>query len=242
MADLTTIEPLFSLFADAKLIGRFLGLALLCFFLPVFVMRAGREWLVALLPIYLITANVFAGSFFALGEINNVVILMNLAVPIYAGCFVVTDLLSEFYSKSDARHAVWAGLLGQGVFLVALWTVMNAPIESAETYRSAFTFLPRLILGSFVAYLVSNLLDIGVYHAILSRTGRAKLWLRNNVSTFISQGIDTAIFLGIAFWGVQPVETPSKFLWFFLATWAFKSLIAGLDTAALYAAKKLYRS
>lgn len=226
--------------ATADSLFRFFGLALVFFALPVLVIRFGKEGLIALLPIYLVTANLFAKSFFTLCLINGTPILMNLAVPIYGACFVVTDLLSEFYSKSDARRAVWTGFLGQAVLVFSLWVVGGANLESVEIYGQTFDFLFRLTAGSFIAYLTSNMLDISIYHAILNKTGRRKLWIRNNLSTIISQAVDTAIFLGIAFWGVAPVETPAKWMVFATATWLFKVLVAASDTAALYAARGLY--
>ena len=220
---------------------RFLGLTLLAFSLPVFVMRLGKEFLVALLPIYLITANVFAESFFIPFMVLGNPILMSLALPVYAGCFVITDLLSEFYGKNDARNAVWLGFVGQVAFLVTLWLVINAPILNADAYQATFDLLPRLVVGSFIAYISSNLLDICIFHAIRNRTGRSRLWLRNNVSTFVSQGVDSLIFLFIAFWRVEPIETTEKFWWFFVAVWIFKAAVAGLDTVALYAARRMYQ-
>ena len=68
------------------------------------------------------------------------------------------------------------------------------------------TFAGRVTIASLLSYLVSQTFDVWAFHYIKARTGEAKLWLRNNGSTVVSQGIDTLIFYGIAFFGVIPFE------------------------------------
>ena len=101
----------------------FIGMALVIFMIPLFALKQGKEWLIGLLPIFLITGNVFAESFVTISGF-----MTSLAVPIYAGTFLITDLLSEHYSKSDARRAVFVGFLGQVFFVCILLAITNSPI------------------------------------------------------------------------------------------------------------------
>jgi len=207
-----------------------LAITLVAFAVPLLALRLGREWLVALLPIYLITANVFAESFVVVfGQLTS------LAIPVYATTFLITDALSEHYGRSDAKRAVLLGFGGQLVFLFMTLTVTNAPVfpDKAQAFAGVFAILPRLIVGSFVAYLISQFWDIHVYHIVRSKTGgtRRTLWLRNNLSTASSQLIDTTVFVSIAFWGSPQIPNLAHFI---LVTWAFKLIVAVIDTPYLY--------
>lgn len=215
----------------------FLGITILVFSMPILALLKGKEWLIALVPIYLITGNVFAESFITIfGHFTS------LAIPIYAATFLITDILSEHYTKSDARRAVLIGLTGQIIFIIILIIILNAPIrpEKLEAYRTTLSFLPRLITGSFIAYFFSQFWDIYIYHQIMQRTGKNKLiWLRSNASTFSSQFIDTTIFLTIAFYGRPPFQDPKTLFAFILTTWIFKVIVAAIDTPYLYLSRKI---
>lgn len=205
----------------------FILIAVVAFSVPLLALRLGREWLMALVPIYLITGNVFAESFFLVsGHLSS------LAIPVYATTFLITDTLSEHYGKTDARRAVFIGFTGQILFLAMTLTVTNAPIfpDKAEAFGSVFAILPRLILGSFVAYAVSQFWDIQFFHALKERLpGKRTLWVRNILSTSTSQGIDSVIFITIAFYGV--IDNLAGFI---LVTWGVKVLLALLDTPFIY--------
>ncbi len=56
-----------------------------------------------------------------------------------------------------------------------------------------------IILGSLSAFLVSQIIDVIVFHKIKKRTGEKKVWLRATGSTMISQLVDSFIVLFIAF-------------------------------------------
>lgn len=208
----------------------FIAVSLVAFAIPLLALRFGREWLIALLPIYLITANVFAESFlFILGELTS------LAIPVYAATFLITDTLSEHYGRTDARRAVILGFVGQVIFLAMTLLVVNSPIlpDKATAFGSVFAILPRLIVGSFIAYLISQFWDIHIFHVIREKTGGGMktLWIRNNISTVSSQLLDTVIFVTIAFYGNPQIPNLISFILF---TWLFKLGVAFLDTPYLY--------
>ncbi len=98
---------------------------------------------------------------------------------------------------------------------------------------SLFRFVPRLALASLCAYLVSQYHDVWLYHVLRAITGERHLWLRNTLSTSISQFWDTLIFCSIAFVGVFPWPV---LLQIYLSTWFIKLLVAILDTPFIYLA------
>ena len=161
---------------------------------------------------------------------------------LYAGSFLATDILSELHGKKDARRAIYIGfaaIIATTVFMQFALAFQASPDDFAHEHLSAlFTILPRVTLGSIVAYVISQFHDIwafGVWKRLLP--GKQWLWLRNNASTWVSQLIDSLVFTSIAFLGAFPMEV---FWGILLTTFAFKVIVAALDTPLLYLASYLH--
>lgn len=161
---------------------------------------------------------------------------------LYAATFLVTDILSEKYGKRDASRAVAYSfsimvLWMLGTQLILMFTP-NANDYISESLKVVFGLVPRITIASLVGFICSQNLDVFLYHFIWGRTGNspAKLWLRNNGSTLISQAVDTAIFTTLAFWGVYPVNV---FFSIMITTYMFKAIVALCDTPFMYIARRL---
>ncbi len=159
---------------------------------------------------------------------------------LYASVFLATDLLGEFYGKAEAKRGVLLGfvvLAMATVYMQLALAFVPTPDDFAQPHLEAiFGLLPRIALASMAAYLVSQMHDVWAFHFWKSRTGEARLWLRNNASTLVSQALDSAIFCLIAFWGVFPGPVLGEIL---LTTYLFKAVVAVLDTPFIYIAKRL---
>lgn len=158
---------------------------------------------------------------------------------VYAGSFLATDMLNEFFGERSARRGVLYGF----VAVAATILLMNGalfftpdPTDFAHPHLTAiFGLLPRIGAASVIAYLVSQRHDVWAYQ-FWKRRFPARLWLRNNISTLVSQLIDTVLFTSIAFVGVFPVSVLLEIL---LTTYLFKGVVAILDTPFLYLAKRI---
>ncbi len=195
----------------------------------------GRTGLYAWVPIAVIIANI---------QVVKTVSLFGLTASlgniVYATSFLATDILSENYGRKDAAHAVWIGFIS----LAALTLFMNlalffepSPIDFAQQSMSTlYSLLPRIALGSFAAYGASQLHDVWAYALMKKRRPERRwIWLRNNLSTMVSQAIDTLIFVSIAFIGRVPVDQ----LWqIALSTYVLKWLVAAADTPLVYLAAR----
>jgi len=163
---------------------------------------------------------------------------------IYAGIYFATDVLSEKYGRREANRAVF---LGFGVMVcvsvVGSLSLLFVPTPSPEkadfaqrmhdAHAHLFSFTPRLVLGSLLAYLVSQSLDVWLFHRIRTWTGSRHLWLRNNASTMISQSVDTIIYSAVVWWGIFDFWTA---LQLGLGKYFFKIIIAVIDTPFIYLA------
>jgi uncharacterized integral membrane protein (TIGR00697 family) len=99
-----------------------------------------------------------------------------------------------------------------------------------------FSFLPRVAAASIIAYAISQLHDVWLFNLLKLKTKGRYLWLRNNVTTMLSQLIDTIIFATIAFWGVFPTNIYIEII---ITTYLFKWLVAAIDTPFIYLAKRI---
>jgi len=159
---------------------------------------------------------------------------------LYASVFLATDLLGEFYGKQEAKRGVFLGFTVLAMATAYMQIALKftpTPDDFAQPHLEAiFGLLPRIALASMAAYLVSQMHDVWAFHFWKKRTGEGKLWLRNNLSTLVSQMLDSVIFCFIAFWGIFPGPILVEIL---ITTYLFKAVVAVLDTPFIYAAKRL---
>ncbi len=185
----------------------------------------------------IVFANIAAGI--------KLVEFLGLVVPAgtiaYSITFPVTDIVDEVYGKRRAVYIVWAGLVAEIVMLILIGLDYFMPaIEPAQQQLFEKVFSPqlRIVLGSIVAYLVSQHHDVWAFWKWREITKGRWLWLRNNASTMVSQLIDTSIFTTIAYYGTVPLNVLLNMVF---SMWLFKVLIAALDTPFVYLGITLVR-
>ena len=185
----------------------------------------------------LVVANIIAGKLISIG-----MWVVPVAVIAYPLTFLVTDTIAELYGRSTATRVVWLGF-AMNVLMVALIYVgkIIPPAsfwEGQDAYNMILGSVPRIVLASMLAYLVSQHHDVLAFHFWKRLTKGRFLWLRNNASTMISQGIDTLIFISIAFLGTVPLQVLLNMI---AAQYVIKLFIAIADTPLCYALVGLIR-
>jgi len=130
--------------------------------------------------------------------------------------FIITDIINEFYGpKAVKRISITAVILISYAFLMyfiaialpaaKVWIDSSAEqgVQNIQdSFKAIFGQNMRIILGSLVAFLVSQVVDVKVFQQIKKRTGNKYLWLRATGSTLVSQLIDSYVVLFIAFSGI----------------------------------------
>ena len=157
---------------------------------------------------------------------------------LYGSIFLATDLLSELYGKEKARRGVWFGFYAL-IFTTVIMQIALLFKPAADDFidpalRQIFDFLPRVVVASVIAYMVSQFHDVWLFHILKNKFKGRHLWLRNNITTMTSQLIDSVIFCTIAFWGVFPNDI---FLEILLTTYVIKWVVAFIDTPFIYLAR-----
>lgn len=179
----------------------------------------------------LILSNVLAVKLISLG---SWAVLPGAAI-IYVFTYPITDAITEVYGKSAARKTVMAGLITQLLAVIFIFATVKLPAASFYEHQAAFetifTASFRVTIASLLAFIISQNLDVTIFHRLKKRHGEKKLWIRNNASTMTSQLVDTTIFITIAFYGTIPL---SALLGLILTQYIFKFFVAILDTPLVY--------
>jgi uncharacterized integral membrane protein (TIGR00697 family) len=178
----------------------------------------------------LLVANILAVKLVSIG--GWVVPAGVIAYPL---TFLFTDVITELYGRKIASRVVWLGF-GVNILMVILVVggklLPPAPLwEGQSAYESILGMVPRIVLASMVAYLISQHHDVFAFHFWREKTKGKFLWLRNNASTMVSQALDTGLFITIAFWGTVPTGVLENML---LTQYLIKLGIAALDTPFCY--------
>ncbi|RJE70720.1 queuosine precursor transporter [Reichenbachiella sp. MSK19-1] len=139
--------------------------------------------------------------------------------------FITTDIINEYFGKKGVRKISFltVGLIALAFLLIYLitllppanfWMQYNDQDSSGNSfnvnyaYKLIFQQGLGIMVGSLVAFLVGQLLDVFIFQKLRRITGSGKIWLRATGSTLVSQFIDSFVVLFIAFyiWGTWPLE------------------------------------
>lgn len=184
----------------------------------------------------------------------------------YPLTFLCTDLISEIYGRKRASFLVWIGFvlnmfvigtlyLGQKLPSVPLdkmppWQLLPLDPNSSvylpngaqvtghvELFYLIYSTTAGAVFASMIAYLMAQFCDVHIFHALKKMTRGRMLWLRNNLSTLMSQFIDSiavvSITFGLAFYrGEMEVQA---LITLFLSNYFFKAAAALADTPIVYA-------
>ena len=210
--------------------------------------------LVAIFAAILVLTNIigvkiftFAPDMFSNGLFGNPITLTT-GIITYPLTFLITDIVSEIYGEKKATRMVFLGFIVSiiSLFFIQLAVFLpgsnvwinsdlgyNTVLEMQNAYESVFTLPGILIVASMTAYLVAQVVDVKIFHFLKRITSGKHLWLRNNLSTSVSQLIDTIIVnsiflyigLGLSFNIIFQI---------IVTTYVFKIIIALIDTPIVY--------
>ena len=123
------------------------------------------------------------------------------AIICYPITYLITDVIGELWGKQEANRIVKYGFIGQVLATIIIVITTYTPYIDLEMQNAYIKLLGQnwvFVVGSLSAYLISQYLDVHIFHKLKERFKKHK-WLRNNASTMLSQFVDTAVFITIAF-------------------------------------------
>jgi hypothetical protein len=154
----------------------------------------------------------------------------SIGIILWPVIFLLTDLINEYYGKDGVRKLTYITVGLISFTFIVLSVALSIPATSFSpvsdsVFNTIFGQSQWIIVGSIIAFLLSQLVDVYVFWMFKKATGDKHIWLRATGSTMVSQLIDTFVVQFIAF--VLPGKWPfSEFL--VNASWgyAFKLLVA----------------
>jgi uncharacterized integral membrane protein (TIGR00697 family) len=204
--------------------------------------KRGYRWchvVTALFVTSLVISNIIAVKLITIAGL-----VLPAAVILFPVAYIIGDILTEVYGFARARQVIWTGFFCNLLAVVAIWIasritpppfwaigIFDSPEAAQNAYQAILGFTPRLLLASFLAYLVGEFLNSIVLAKLKVRTEGRYLWLRTITSTILGQGADSAVFITIAFWGVFPALALGQAI---LSQWLFKVAFETLATPFTY--------
>ncbi len=193
----------------------------------------------------LFVASLIAANF--LGSKITTILGVSVSVGIFAYpiSFLITDMIEEVMGKEKTKRFVLSGFIALVVVLIL--TLISVYLKPASRYPYNAEYLIvfksslRMIVASLVAFTLSQTHDIWAFNFWKQKTKGRFLWLRNNLSTIVSQFIDSTIFMFIAFYAITPKFTVGFIFSLIIPYWLFKIAFAILDTPLVYAGVKWLR-
>lgn len=195
--------------------------------------RLHSTWFVAVVAVFvtcLLVANIIA---------VKLVTIAGLTVPagvvIFPISYICGDVLTEVYGYRRARQVIWLGFVCNLLAVAAIWAGLvlpGAPVWDAQpAYERILGFTPRLLVASLCAYLVGELSNALVMERMRALTGGRMLWARTIGSTVVGEGLDSLIFVVVAFWGILPAGALAGAVG---AQWLLKTAYEVLATPLTY--------
>ncbi len=185
-------------------------------------------------------------SFTLLGE-PGLAFSLTCGVLLWPLEFVMTDIVNEYFGPKAVRRISYIAVALISYAFLMFYLAMSVPPadfwygtgqskgvpDMSLAFNAIFGQGMWIIAGSLIAFLVSQMVDVFVFHKIKKRTGEKKVWLRATGSTFVSQIVDSFIVLFIAFhigndWSMQRVLAIG------MVNYAYKFLMAILLTPLVY--------
>ncbi|MBT4921429.1 MAG: queuosine precursor transporter, partial [Rickettsiales bacterium] len=123
-----------------------------------------------------------------------------LGIILYSSTFLIIDIISEFYGKLKTIKVVLAGFV-MNFFLLLVMVIADSLVgaDSDTLFSSIFEAMNTNIIAISVGFLISQVLNVNLYHWLMKKTKGKHLWLRNNVSTILSQLVGNVIIISIIY-------------------------------------------
>jgi len=180
----------------------------------------------------LLTANVTASKLIQLGHLT-----LSAGIVIFPVSYIVGDVLTEVWGYAATRKVIWLGFAGNALMVAAIWVggvLPPAPFWSGQAaYDEILGQTPRLLVASLVAYLIGEFANAYVLARLKIATAGRWLWIRTIGSTIVGEGLDSLVFVVLAFAGAV---AGGALVVIVVNQWLIKVLYEALATPLTYAA------
>lgn len=168
--------------------------------------------LAMMFSVFLILANLMEVKVVKIG-----ILTATAGLSVFPISYIINDCIVEVYGFAKARFVIWMGFLLNMIFVVFLQVCIALPSDPSWTAQAAveqvFGNTPRILLGSFLAFIVGSMVNAQVMSRMKVRDGGKRFSLRAIMSTVFGESADSLIFFPIAFAGMLPLATIVTLVW-----------------------------
>ena len=179
----------------------------------------------------LVMSNILSAKLLTLGPF-----IVPGGILCYALTFLMLDVIGERYGEEQAKRTVLCGLFVQIICALLVQIVVWIPGQSSTNFDKALQGNWWFTLAGLVAYIISQTIGVKIFHGLRNKLIAKKKewkWLWENISTILSQTVDTIIFIGIAY-GIGLGANWETIKIMFISQVAIKTALAIIDTPIFY--------
>jgi len=191
------------------------------------------QWFILVTAVFitcLVTANITAVKL-----VSVFGLVLPAAIIIFPISYIFGDVLTEVYGYRQARRVIWLGFFCNLIAVVAIWVGQVLPAASfwdgQAAYERILGYTPRLLVASFLAYLLGEFANSFVLAKMKIATQGRWLWTRTIASTLVGQGLDSLVFMTLAFVGTIPLSGLASAI---VTQWLAKSVYEAAVTPLTY--------
>ncbi len=153
----------------------------------------------------LLISNIVSAKIVALGWLS-----FDGGTLLFPLAYIFGDVLTEVYGYRAARRVIWTGFASALLLSVTILVISKLPAAGDWPHQAAYDTIlgltTRIIAASLIAYFAGEFLNSYTLAKMKIKTHGRWLWTRTIGSTIVGEGIDTLLFVVIAFWGVLPTS------------------------------------
>lgn len=186
-------------------------------------------------------AELMGAKTFPLIKIFGYQLNASVAIFVLPLIFTINDVITEVFGKERTRSVIRSGLFVIFLILLFLLLATNLPPSlrfqsSEEAYDKIFGLSARVAAASLTAFTLAEFLDVFIFAKLRQKMGKKALWFRNNASNFVSQFVDTTVFMFLAFYAFDKTfESNIGFLIsLILPYWLLKCFMSVIETPFVY--------
>lgn len=201
------------------------------------------DLLIGLYIFCICVSELMGGKTFAILTIPGINFPLNASVAVFVLPIIysVNDVITEVLGAERARSVVRTGLVTvAAIFLFSfLATILPPSVRYSATepaYDAIFQTTTRIAAASLTAFAISDLMDVAIFVKLRQKLGKKGLWLRNNLSNFISQFFDSFFFIFLAFYAFDKSLQDNVIFLFGLIIpyWLLKCFMSVIETPLVY--------
>lgn len=199
------------------------------------------DFLVSVYVFCIAVSELMGAKTFPLFTIGTFKVNSSVAIFVLPIIFTINDVITEVYGKERARSLIRSGLLIILFILLFSLLATNLPPslrfqKTENAYDMIFGLSARIAAASLTAFALAEFMDVLVFVKIRQLMGKKALWFRNNASNFVSQFLDTGVFMFLAFYSLDKTFNDNIIflIGLILPYWLLKCSMSVIETPLVY--------